>query len=201
MKKIDFSQAQLLACAASPKDFPPSTLPEVAFLGRSNVGKSSLINRLTRHKNLARISSTPGKTRMAVFFDVQETLRLVDLPGYGYAAVSVSMRNQWQTLMDAYFSRREAVKGAVVIMDFRHAPTPLDRDLLDWLEQYNLSVIPVLNKADKLPRNKQIERIREIQKQWNWLGAQDLIPFSALNGLGKDKLESSIIRAIRRKAD
>ncbi len=136
---------------------------------------------------------------MAIFFDVQGILRLVDLPGYGYAAVNVSMRQQWQTLMDAYFARSESVCAAVVIMDIRHAPTPLDKELMDWLQTFSVKIIPVLNKADKLSKSKQNERIREIRREWIWCDDKALITFSALNGAGKDQLESSIVQSIRRK--
>lgn len=193
--KVDFSTAQLIACAVKPEDFPNQQQPEIAFVGRSNVGKSSLINRLAKKRNLARTSSTPGKTRMIFFFDVQQRLRLVDLPGYGYAAVSGKMKENWRVLVEQYFASRNNLRGVVAIMDIRHAPTGQDLDLLDWLHPFSPTIIPVLNKADKLPFGKRKNREKQVRTQLGMTRKQDLIIFSALKGLGIKELEAAIAQA------
>jgi len=193
--KINFNKARFISCAMNAEGFPVLNLPEVAFVGRSNVGKSTLINCLTRRKGLAKTSRTPGKTTTAVFFDVEEKMRLVDLPGYGFAQRSVAEREKWQHLAEAYFVSRECLKATVVIMDIRHAPTPLDESLIEWLDQLSINVIPVLNKADKLSRNKQIKRENEIRRALGWSKKQKIIVFSALNGTGIKELEKAVVKA------
>lgn len=197
MKKIDFSKARFLSCTDSPKGFPPTNLPEIAFLGRSNVGKSSLINTLTRQKKLAKISGTPGKTRLAVFFDVEERLRFVDFPGYGYAKVKVQMREVWDQLMEQYFSSRKNLKAVVLIMDIRHAPTDLDLQLLQWLSQFNFPVVPVLNKSDKLSNNQKLKRLNEIRYELRLQPDELAIPFSAVKRTGLKELEEVLIELAR----
>ena len=148
-----FSQAQFLAAAGRPGDLPPSGPPEVAFAGRSNVGKSSAINALLGRKGLARTSKTPGRTQTINFYDLAGVARLADLPGYGFARVPQAMRAQWQVLVSAYLQDRPTLAGVVVIMDARHPYMPLDRQLLQWLG--DLRKLVVLSKADKLSRAEQ----------------------------------------------
>jgi GTP-binding protein len=160
-----FSQAQFLASAGGAADFPPPGPPELAFAGRSNVGKSSAINALTARKRLAFTSKTPGRTQTINFYTLgaedDVRARLVDLPGYGYARVPQAMRAQWQALVGAYLDSRPALAGVVVIMDARHPLTPLDRQLLDWLGEARKLV--VLSKADKLPRAQQAAALKTIR--------------------------------------
>lgn len=147
------SQAQFRAAAALPADLLPEGPPEVAFAGRSNVGKSSAINALAGRRRLARTSKTPGRTQTINFYDLAGTARLVDLPGYGYARVSRSLRAQWGELVGAYLRSRATLAGVVVVMDARHPCTPLDAQLLDWLPAVRTLVL--LSKADKLSRAEQ----------------------------------------------
>jgi GTP-binding protein len=147
------SQAQFRAAAALPADLLPEGPPEVAFAGRSNVGKSSAINALAGRRRLARTSKTPGRTQTINFYDLAGAARLVDLPGYGYARVSRGLRAQWGELVGAYLRSRATLAGVVVVMDARHPCTPLDAQLLDWLP--GVRTLVLLSKADKLSRAEQ----------------------------------------------
>jgi GTP-binding protein len=148
-----FSQAQFLAAVGRPEELPVPGLPEVALVGRSNVGKSSAINALLGRKRLAFTSKTPGRTQTINFYDLAGVARLVDLPGYGYARAPQALRRQWQALVGAYLNARPSLAGIVVIMDARHPMTPLDEQLLAWLGDARRLVL--LSKADKLSRAEQ----------------------------------------------
>lgn len=155
-----FSNAAYMASAGGPADFPPPGPPEVAFVGRSNVGKSSAINALTGRKRLAFTSKTPGRTQTINFFDLGDGRRLVDLPGYGFAKVPKPMRAQWEALVSGYLSAERPIVGVVVVMDARHPLTPLDRQLLGWLGETR--VLLLLSKADKLTRAEQASTLKEV---------------------------------------
>jgi GTP-binding protein len=148
-----FEQAAFALAAARAADLPPATVPEVAFAGRSNVGKSSAINAILGRRNLARTSKTPGRTQTINFYDLGGVARLVDLPGYGFARVPRTMRAQWESLVGAYLRSRASLVGVVVVMDARHALAPLDLQLLEWLG--DVRVLVLLAKADKLARSAQ----------------------------------------------
>jgi len=169
-----------------PKDFPRFRLPEIAFVGRSNVGKSSLINTLLTRKRLVAVSSTPGKTRAIDFFRVNDTFRFVDLPGYGYAKVPETVRNAWKELIDAYLVERETLMSVVWILDIRRELSELDRMLYDWLCSYSIPYIPVCTKADKLSVRERAKRKEGLRKSLDQ--DADLVLFSAKTGLGKDVL-------------
>jgi GTP-binding protein len=154
------SQAQFRAAAALPADLLPEGPPEVAFAGRSNVGKSSAINALAGRRRLARTSKTPGRTQTINFYDLAGAARLVDLPGYGYARVSRGLRAQWGELVGAYLRSRTTLAGVVVVMDARHPCTPLDAQLLDWLPGVHTLVL--LSKADKLSRAEQQATLKRV---------------------------------------
>ena len=154
------SQAQFRAAAARPADLLPEGPPEIAFAGRSNVGKSSAINALAGRRSLARTSKTPGRTQTINFYDLGGKGRLVDLPGYGYARVSRELRAQWAALVGAYLRSRATLAGLVVVMDARHPHTPLDAQLLDWLPERPALVL--LSKADKLSRAEQQATLRKV---------------------------------------
>ena len=154
------SQAQFRAAAAQPADLLPEGPPEVAFAGRSNVGKSSAINALAGRRRLARTSKTPGRTQTINFYDLAGAARLVDLPGYGYARVSRGLRVQWGELVGAYLRSRTTLAGVVVVMDARHPCTPLDAQLLDWLPGVHALVL--LSKADKLSRAEQQATLKRV---------------------------------------
>lgn len=169
-----------------PKEFPRFRLPEIAFAGRSNVGKSSLINTLLTRKRLVAVSSTPGKTRAIDFFRVNDTFRFVDLPGYGYAKVPKTVQSAWKKLIDAYLVNRETLVSVVWILDIRRELSELDRMLCDWLCSYSIPYIPVCTKADKVSLGERAKRKEALRKS---LGQdKDLVLFSAKTGLGKDVL-------------
>ena len=160
-----FDQARLLRTVAELSQLPPESGREVAFAGRSNAGKSSAINALTRRRRLAYVARQPGKTRTIQLFEVAPERFLVDLPGYGYARVSESLRRQWGQLVDGYLAQREALQGLVLIMDVRHPLTPLDRQLLAWFAPRRRPVHMLLTKADKLSRNQAMAALRQVE-QW-----------------------------------
>ena len=155
--------AEFLLSASTIRQFPAATLPEIAFAGRSNVGKSTLINSLLSRKKLVKTSGTPGKTQLINFFKVNDQFYFVDLPGYGYAKVPESVRRKWQTLVEAYLSERETLRNVVLIIDCRHNPTVQDRQLLEWLGYYQRPSLIVASKIDKLKRGqiqKHLEKIK-----------------------------------------
>lgn len=183
-----FSHATFLASSGSPADLPPPGPPEIAFAGRSNVGKSSAINALLGRKRLAFTSKTPGRTQTINFFDLGETARLVDLPGYGFARVSKSVRAQWQALVGGYIRSRATLIGTVVIMDARHPLTPLDVQLLDFLGAARLLVL--LSKADKLTRREQAYTLEEMREAV----PADVLLFSSVTRQGVDECRSLLER-------
>ena len=152
--------AEFVQSAVSPRGFPPPVLPEVAFAGKSNVGKSSLINSLLHRKHLVKTSATPGKTQAINFFRINERWMFVDLPGYGYANVPRDVRAGWEGLVSGYLRDRDALRGVVVILDARHDPGPLDAQLKAWLEGAGLPALYVANKVDKLSRAQVQPRLR-----------------------------------------
>ena len=150
---LTIKTAEFVKSAVRPEHYPPP-LPETAFAGRSNVGKSSLINCLVRRKKLVRTSRTPGQTQMINFFLVNQAFYFVDLPGYGFAKVPEKVRAQWGPMMDSYLSRRQSLRGVVHIMDLRHPPSRDDLKMWNWLAERRIPALPVLTKADKVPRTK-----------------------------------------------
>ena len=156
--------AEFILSASSPWQFPPPTLPEIAFAGRSNVGKSTLINSLLNRKKLVKTSSTPGKTQLINFFNINDKFHFVDLPGYGFAKVPENVRKQWQRLIESYLQERESLRNVVLIVDSRHGPTKQDRQLKEWLDYYERPVLIVASKVDKLKRGviqKNLKIIRQ----------------------------------------
>jgi GTP-binding protein len=175
---------------------PEATLPEVAFGGRSNVGKSSLLNRLVRRKAFARVSQTPGKTREINFFRVNEAFYLVDLPGYGYARVSKAMRDRWREIIERYLRRSPMLRGMVQLVDARHPPTPDDLQMLDFLSEIELPTLVVLTKIDKLRPRERAERLAEASRLLQ-LEPEQIIPFSAVSGEGRDELAGAIVDLVQ----
>lgn len=180
--------AEFMKSAVKPADFPKEKLPEIAIVGRSNVGKSSLINTLLSRKGLAKTSSTPGRTQLINFFRINHKLIFVDLPGYGYAKVSASVRKSWQPMIEGYLKDRENLKGVVLIMDIRRPPEDEEDMLLDFLSSFSIPSILALTKADKLSGNEKIKQLRLFKKSLD----ENLIPFSAVTGEGKDELWKAI---------
>jgi GTP-binding protein len=174
---------------------PTNELPEVAFAGRSNVGKSSLLNRLVRRKAFARVSNTPGRTREINFFKVNEQFVLVDLPGYGYARISKERKAEWLPLIEGYLRRSPALRGVVQLLDVRHAASPDDLQMLDFLADLGAPTIVVLTKIDKLSAREQSTRLHEIAVQLQ-LDEEQMIPFSATTNAGRDELAAAVVSLI-----
>lgn len=185
---------ELLASAGGKNEFPPERLPEIAFLGRSNVGKSSLINCLLGRKKLAPVSGTPGKTRKLFFYRVDGLFCLVDLPGYGYARVSRERRQAWAPVIEEYLAGREALKGCVHLVDVRIDPTVQDVQMRRWLEHHGLQAITVATKADKVSRGALAGRLRRIASVLELPPGEPLLPFSSLKGTGRDELWKALTR-------
>jgi len=161
---MKISSAEFIKSATRPGNYPPQQIPEIAFAGRSNVGKSSLINVLVKRKGLVRTSSTPGRTQLINFFNINNQFSLVDLPGYGYAKVPLAVKKAWGPMIRTYLEVRESLHGVVFIFDIRRIPREEDIRMLDWLEEFGVPTIPVITKIDKVKRsqrNKQIELIVE----------------------------------------
>ena len=193
---INLQKAEFILSAASPKDFIRDELPQVAFAGRSNVGKSSVINRLLNRKNLARVGAAPGKTTHINYFLIDEKLYLVDLPGYGYAEVSQAERDRWGRLIESWFADNALMTLGIMVVDARHKPTADDCTMAEWFKQCGKPFLVVANKLDKL-RKSEIEpnlaRIRET------LGLPDdvkVIAFSAEKGEGRQELLSEILKSM-----
>ena len=181
--------AGFICSAVKPSQYPPDDIPEIAFAGRSNVGKSSLINLLLNRRKLAKVSSTPGKTRTINFFDINEgQFRLVDLPGYGYAKVSKSESADWGRMMEGYLSGRKSLRKVVQLVDSRHAPTAQDKQMYDYLRYYGLDGIVVATKADKLSSNELQRSLSVIRKELQLDKESILIAASALKKSGTDEI-------------
>ncbi|MEO7083644.1 MAG: ribosome biogenesis GTP-binding protein YihA/YsxC [Gemmatimonadaceae bacterium] len=170
---------------------PEPVLPEVAFAGRSNVGKSSLLNRLIHRKKFARVSNTPGRTREVNFFKVNDAFVLADLPGYGYAKISKEKRAEWTPLIEGYLSGSPQLRGIVQLIDIRHTPTIDDQQMLDFLSDIGVPTIVVFTKIDKLPKAQRAQQIFEISRDLG-LDAEQTIAFSAVSGEGRDELAEAI---------
>ncbi|MGD8880714.1 MAG: ribosome biogenesis GTP-binding protein YihA/YsxC [Desulfobacterales bacterium] len=192
---MKITSAEFITSATKPSQYPPARLPEVAFAGRSNVGKSSLINTLVNRKRLVKTSATPGRTRLINFFEINQRIGFVDLPGYGYANVPESVKKTWGPMIETYLSTRKVLKAVVVILDIRRTPRQEELNLLSWLHHYSIAGILVLTKTDKLSKNKQaqkhnlIAQILEIDKN-------DFILFSAKSRRGRDALWRAILSLV-----
>ncbi|HEY7395821.1 MAG TPA: ribosome biogenesis GTP-binding protein YihA/YsxC [Gemmatimonadaceae bacterium] len=170
---------------------PEPSLPEVAFAGRSNVGKSSLLNRLIHRKKFARVSNTPGRTREINFFKVNNAFIFVDLPGYGYARISKEKRAEWKPLIEGYLRKSPQLRGIVQLLDVRHDPTNDDRQMLDFLGELGVPTVVVLTKTDKLTSAQRAKHVAEISTSLG-LDSDQVIPFSATTGEGRDELAEAI---------
>ena len=189
---MNVNNVSLEAVAALPKQYPDDELPEIAFVGRSNVGKSSLINKMVNRKALARTSSAPGKTRTINFYNVENKLRFVDLPGYGYARASKSESAKWGPMIEKYLTERSVLCAIVILVDSRHAPSANDLVMLDWLRRHNRQIIVVATKADKLSRNELGKSIAAIKKALTLQEHEPLVPFTVNSDSGKEALWAEI---------
>jgi GTP-binding protein len=180
--------AEFLLSAVSTEHYPRQPMPEVAFAGRSNVGKSSLINTLLLHKGLAKTSSTPGKTQAINFFLINQRCMLVDLPGYGYAKVPQRVKAAWGQMIETYLQQREWLRAVVHIVDVRHAPSPQDQQLRDWLTHYGIEIVTVATKADKLKRSQRAKQLGTVRRVLDMAPEEPLYLFSSLNREGRQQL-------------
>ncbi len=181
-------RSELEAVAVRPNQYPDASLDEIAFVGRSNVGKSSLLNLLTNRKSLARVSGNPGKTRTINFYLINDAFRFVDLPGYGYAKVSKSITADWDRMMDDFFKQRKNLKRVVQLVDIRHEPSKLDVQMYEYLRSYGLDGLVCATKADKISGNQKQKNLSIIRKSLS-LGKEDkIVPVSALKKTGHDVL-------------
>ena len=189
---LKINRSELVAVAVKPVQYPAENMAEIAFAGRSNVGKSSLLNLLTGRKKLARVSGAPGKTRTINFYEIDGDFRIVDLPGYGYAKVSKSISEDWGPMMEKYLSERPNLLKVIQLVDIRHEPTKLDIQMYDCLRHYGLDGVVVATKADKVSRNEMVKNVSKIRKVLK-LSAEDVvIPVSALKRTGQELLLEEI---------
>ena len=191
---MNFNKVEFLISAASTKDFPKNRFPEIAFAGKSNVGKSSVINRILNRKNFARVGETPGKTIHVNYFTVDGKCYFVDLPGYGYAKVSQSEKERWGKLMEDYFASQRITLG-ILIVDARHAPTNNDITMARWFIDTGCPFVVVANKVDKLGSTKIAPNMKVIRQDLELGEEVPLLPFSAEKGTGKDELVKYILSA------
>jgi len=190
---MKIKSTEFITSAVKPSQYPPAVLPEIAFAGRSNVGKSSLINTLINRKRLVKTSSTPGRTQLINFFLINKEFLFVDLPGYGYAKVPASVQKNWGPMIETYLTFRKTLKGVVLIMDIRRIPGKYELDIMDWLYHYNIPAVLVLTKADKLSKTKQIKQHLSISKALS-IDMNYLILFSAKSRQGKDDVWNAVER-------
>lgn len=193
---MNLNNVEFLISAASTKDFPASRLPEIAFAGKSNVGKSSVINRLLQRKNFARVGEKPGKTVHVNYFTVDKMCYFVDLPGYGFAKVSQAEKDRWSRLMESYFASQRIDLG-ILIVDARHAPTNNDITMASWFLDSACPFVVVANKLDKLKKSEIIPNLQTIREDLELPENCPVIPFSAEKGIGRDDLLSHILNACR----
>lgn len=189
---MKITKAEFVKSAVWPPQYPLATLPEIAFAGRSNVGKSSLINALVGRKNLAKTSNTPGRTQLINFFLINETLSFVDLPGYGFAKVPQSVKKNWGEMVEAYLKERQSLVLVIFILDIRRNPSDDDLSLRDWLEHYRIPYLYILTKADKIPYSQTLTRRQAIERDLQVSAGIKPILFSAKTQKGKEEVWQSL---------
>lgn len=185
---MEFINAELLKTAAKYEQYPPADVPEIALVGRSNVGKSSLINCLVNRKNLARTSSTPGKTATINFYSVAQRYRIVDLPGYGYAKVSKEEKERWGAMIEHYLARRENLVQVIQLVDARHKPSADDKMMFDWIRSYNYEPFVIATKLDKLKKSQVEANLTAIYNDLELNEQSVLVPFSAETREGREQV-------------
>jgi len=192
---MKISSADFIKSATRPGNYPPNQLPEIAFAGRSNVGKSSLINVLVNRKSLVRTSSTPGRTQLINFFNINDQFSLVDLPGYGYAKVPLAVKKAWGPMIRTYLEVRESLHGVIFIFDIRRVPREEDIRLLDWLEEFGVPTILVITKIDKINRSQREKQIMPILEETG-LPRDAFTLFSATTREGSEEIWERIEAAL-----
>lgn len=184
---MDVNNVELIISAVRPEQYPETDLPEYALAGRSNVGKSSFINTMIRRKSMARISQKPGKTQTLNFYKIEEALFFVDVPGYGFAKVSKTEREKWGVMIETYITSREQLRGVIQIVDLRHKPTEDDRMMYEFLKYYEIPVIVVATKADKIPRSKWQKNTKIVRETLDFDPDDKFVLFSSETKMGKDE--------------
>ena len=192
---MKITSAEFVKSAFAPKDWPQDGRPEIAFLGRYNVGKSSLLNSLLQRKGLARTSNTPGRTQSINYFVINDSFYFVDLPGYGFAKVSKAMRAGWGTMAEEYLTDRDTLALCIQLVDARHAPSRLDLQLHEWLTFHERPRVVVATKSDKLSSNELNKQLKLLRSE---LAGSDLLPYSSQTGKGRDSVWTEIERALKR---
>ena len=189
--------AEFMIGAVSAKQYPKGGYPEFAFVGRSNVGKSSLIKSLLNRKKMVRVSSSPGKTREINFFNINDTMMFVDLPGYGFARVTPALQKKWKVMIDEYLTRRENLTAVIFIVDIRRKPTELDLTLKEWLEDLDRNYILVITKADKLSSSERSKQVKIIKSAFMGKNALDFTIYSSTKHTGRKELWAQLQRLAR----
>jgi GTP-binding protein len=189
---VKIHTTEFVISAVKPEQYPTDALPEIALAGRSNVGKSSLINRLIQRKNLARTSGQPGKTQTLNYYKINGMMYFVDLPGYGFARVSMETRKQWGQMIETYLAGRDRLECVLHLVDIRHPPSAEDVMMSDWLAHFGIPTCVVATKADKIPKGKRPAHVKVIREKLQLAKVHPLIVFSAEEGIGKDELWSWI---------
>lgn len=184
---MNVTSAEIVISAVKPAQYPSGGLPEFALAGRSNVGKSSFINRMIQRKSLARTSSKPGKTQTLNFYLINEALHFVDVPGYGFAKVSKRDREAWGEMIETYFTTREELKAVLLIVDLRHDPTEDDKMMYNFLKHYEIPCIIIATKADKITRGKRARQLKNVRQALQPVPSDQIILFSSETGDGKDE--------------
>lgn len=190
-------QAEIFATAVNKSQYPPGNRPEFALSGRSNVGKSSLINSFINRKNLARTSSQPGKTQTLNFYEINKEWFFVDLPGYGYAKSSKADRARWARFIETYLHERDQLTGVIQLIDMRHPPMDSDRDMVEWLLTYEVPILVAATKADKLSRGHWPKQIKQIRQALSLPETVPVIAYSAVSGQGKEELGAWLEERVR----
>lgn len=190
-------QIELEISAVRPTQYPTDQLPEIAFVGRSNVGKSSLVNSLTGRKSFARTSNQPGKTQTLNFYTIDQNWRIVDVPGYGYAKVSKKQRAEWGRMIETYLTQRENLRGVVSLIDGRHAPMSLDKQMVEFLHYYQLPVLVVATKTDKVPRNQRNKIGSTFKQQLKIENSDELVLYSTIEHYGQEQVWGWINQLIK----
>ncbi len=189
---MDYSKAQFERAYGTFEQLPASTMPEIVFSGRSNVGKSSLINKVFNRKNLARVSSVPGKTITINFYSCGNDAKIVDLPGYGYAKVAKSEKTRWANMMEQYFNSGRDIKLVVQLVDMRHPATADDIMMMEFLEHAGIDYIVVMTKSDKLNKSEYKSRVENSRQELSFVDPENIIPFSSQTGENVDKIKAII---------